>query len=79
MTITIDSGSPVSILTRSLVPGDLSASEERLCAYGGSVLNMLGTQCVRVSSHGQNICVNVYVVPHGGALMGLDLTEVFNV
>ena len=79
VTFTIESGTPVSILPKSLVPGDLRASEERLCAYGGSVLNMLGTKCVRVSSHSQSICVNVHVVPHGGALMSLDLTAVFNV
>ena len=56
VTFTIDSGSTVSILPRSLVPGALSASEERLCAYGGSVLNVLGTSvCV------YHVAVKVYV------------------
>ncbi|XP_043216447.1 uncharacterized protein K02A2.6-like [Amphibalanus amphitrite] len=76
---TVDSGSPVSILPRDLVQGDLGVAEESLCAYGGSMLNVLGVKSVQVSCRGKTELVKVYVVPSGRALMGLDLMKVFDV
>ena len=76
---TVDSGSPVSILPRHLVRGELSVPSERLCTYGGSDLDVLGVKTVFVSYKGKSARVSVYVVPQGRALMGLDLMGVFDV
>ena len=48
-------------------------------AYGGSVLQVLGTCDVDMECRGVRSSVKVYVVPHGCAIMGLDLMQKFNV
>ena len=68
-----DTGSPVSLLPRHLVHGDLRAPELSLRAYDGHLLNVLGVASVYVSWGGRGMEGCVYVVPEGRALMGRDL------
>ena len=79
VTLTVDSGSPVSLLPRALVPGELQEPDRELCAYGGQSLNIMGRKCVSVKCKGKSACVPVYVVDCGRALMGLDMMRVFGV
>ena len=77
--LTVDSGSPVSLLPRRVVKGDLEESETELCAYGGQCLDVMGRKSVHISCNGKTAHVSVYVVPEGRALMGLDLMREFGV
>ena len=75
----VDTGSPVSILPRWAVSGDLEKSERELCGYGGSQFQVLGTCDVTMLCKGMEAVCIVYVVPFGRPIMGLDLMEVFAV
>ena len=77
--LTADSGSPVSILPRRLVTGDLSETEVELRAYGGQCLDVMGKKNVNMLCNGKIASVCVYVVAEGRALMGLDLMRKFGV
>ena len=69
----VDTGSPVSLLPRHLVHGNLRAPELSLRAYDDHLLNVLGVASVNVSWGGRGMEGSVYVVPEGRALMGRDL------
>ena len=75
----VDSGSPVSLLPRRLVTGDLSETEVELRAYGGQCLDVMGKKNVNMLWNGKTASVCVYVVAEGRALMGLDLMRKFGV
>lgn len=75
----VDTGSPVSILPRSMVEGELEEADNELCVYNGSKLQVLGKKSVTMSCKGKTVSVSVYVVPCGRPLMGLDLMKVFAV
>ena len=77
--LVVDSGSPVSLLPRGMVKGDLMETDKELSAYGGQCLNIMGRKFVTVSCNGKTESVCVYVVDQGRALMGLDLMSVFGV
>ena len=79
VTLTVDSGSPVSLMPRAMVPGDLHEPDRELCAYGGQSLRVVGKKCVSVRCKGRSAEVPVYVVDQGRALMGLDMMRVFGV
>lgn len=75
----VDTGSPVTILPRHLVSGELEQPDQALCVYSGAPLQLLGKKEVEVSCKGLTKTVHVYVVPYGRPLMGLDLMGVFGV
>ena len=77
--MTVDSGSPVSLVPQEFVKGKLELSDCKLCAYGGNVLNVLGKKYVTVSCNGRMERTCVYIVPQGRALMGLDMMKLFRV
>ena len=79
VTMTVDSGSPVSLLPRGMVRGELVQADKNLCTYGGHSLRVLGMKCVSVCCNGVTADMCVYVVQEGRALMGLDAMRVFNV
>ena len=79
VTLTVDSRSPVSLLPRRLVTGELDKPDKELCAYGGQCLHVLGQKCVFISCNGKTESVCVYVVNEWRALMGLDMMRVFGV
>ena len=77
----VDTGSPVTLLPRSLVPTDtqMQPPAEALQAYGGARLQVLGTCDVSMIYKGQKVYAKVYVVPRGVPIMGLDVMKLFGV
>ena len=77
----VDTGSPVTVLPRNCVPTDyvITPSDKPLQAYGGDMLQVLGTCVVPIRYKGRLHAMKVFVVPHGSPLMGLDLMKVLGV
>ena len=76
----VDTGSPVSIVPWHWVRDEeVKPTEDKFQAYGGSMIQVMGTCDVTMRCKGEASVAKVYVVPHGCGIMGLDLMQTFKV